>query len=71
MHKLQCLQLAKQFLEGSFRGCLTHLGESSFWRNSFSDQLEVSYVRRLTEGALTAQNNGYQVNSHMNNLLDA
>lgn len=37
MHKLQCLQMGKKFLQGCFRGTMVHLAESSYWRDSFKD----------------------------------
>lgn len=37
MHKLQCLQMAKQFLTGCAKGTMMHLAESSYWRDSFKD----------------------------------
>ena len=37
MHKLQSLNMAKQFLQGAFKGTLTHLAQNNFWRDSFKD----------------------------------
>lgn len=35
MHKLQSLNMAKQFLGGCFRGTLSHLAQNNYWRDSF------------------------------------
>jgi hypothetical protein len=51
MHKLQCLNISKQFLKGCFRGTLTHLVEHSLWRDSFKDQLEVAYKNHILDNA--------------------
>lgn len=37
MHKLQCLNLAKQFLGGCYRGTLSHLAQKSYWRENVQD----------------------------------
>ena len=43
MHKLQCLNISKNFLQGCFKGSLQFLSEHSYWRDGFKDQLEVAY----------------------------
>lgn len=52
MHKLQSLNMAKQFLQGAFKGTLQHLAQNNFWRDSFKDQLAISFTHHLTEKAL-------------------
>lgn len=47
MHKLQCLNLSKQFLKGCFEGSLQFLADHSYWRDSFTDQLHVAYKSSL------------------------
>lgn len=47
MHKLQCLNLSKQFLKGCFEGSLQFLADHSYWRDSFADQLHVAYKSSL------------------------
>ncbi len=49
MHKVQCLQFAKNFLRGCKAGTLAHLAEHSFWRDSLKDQLEVAFKQHLLE----------------------
>ena len=43
MHKLQCLNISKKFLQGCYMGTMTQLAEHSYWRNGFKDQLTVAY----------------------------
>lgn len=49
MHKLQCLSLAKNFLNGCFKGTLSHLAQKSYWRDTFMDQLTISYKHFLVD----------------------
>ena len=51
MHKLQSLNMAKQFLSGTFKGTLTHLAQSNYWRDSFKDQLNIAYKHFMTDKA--------------------
>lgn len=37
MHKLQCLNMAKKFLGGCYKGTLVHLSENNYWRENFND----------------------------------
>ena len=43
MHKLQCLNLAKSFLQKSFVNSLQYLADNNYWRSPFRDQLNVTY----------------------------
>jgi hypothetical protein len=56
MHKLQSLNLAKQFLSGCFKGTLSHLSQNNYWRDGFQDQLKISFKHFLTEKALSDSN---------------
>ena len=47
MHKLQCLNISKNYLQKSFEGSLQYLVDNSYWRNSFHDQLHVIYKEWL------------------------
>ena len=47
MHKLQCLNISKRFLQNCFMNTMSHLAENNFWRNSFKDQLEIAYKDHL------------------------
>lgn len=49
MHKLQCLQMSKHFLQGAFNNTMKFLAEHSYWRDSFKDQLTVSFKDHLYE----------------------
>lgn len=51
MHKLQSLNMSKQFLSGCFKGTLTHLSQSNYWRDSFQDQLNIAYKHFMTDKA--------------------
>lgn len=37
MHKLQSLNMAKQFLSGAMKGTLSHLSQNNYWRDGFQD----------------------------------
>ena len=37
MHKLQCLNISKRFLNNCFMSTMTHLAENCYWRSSFKD----------------------------------
>ena len=56
MHKLQCLNLAKNFLHGCFKGTLSHLAQKSYWRDTFMDQLTISYKNFLVDNTQTDTN---------------
>lgn len=56
MHKLQSLNLAKQFLSGCYKGTLKHLAQNNYWRDSFDDQLQISFKQFLTEKTLADSN---------------
>jgi len=43
MHKLQALNISKNFLRGCFMGTMKKLAENSYWRDGFKDQLTVAY----------------------------
>ena len=47
MHKLQALNISKQFLRGCFMGTMKQLAANSFWRDGFKDQLTVAYKDQL------------------------
>ena len=49
MHKLQCLQMSKQFLKGCYTGTLHALKEKNYWRDTFTDQLTIAYRQHLTQ----------------------
>ena len=43
MHKLQALNISKNFLRGCFMGTMKKLAENSYWRDGFKDQLTVAF----------------------------
>ncbi len=43
MHKLQCLNISKSYLEKTFLSSLQFLADNSYWRNTFNDQLHIIY----------------------------
>ena len=43
MHKLQTLNISKNFLKGCFMGTMRKLAENSYWRDGFKDQLTVAF----------------------------
>lgn len=69
MQKIQCLQFAKNFLAGCKKGTLTHLAEHSYWRDSFKDQLEVSYKHHLVDLSCNNSNNDGLAKSYFDNLV--
>ena len=56
MHKLQCLQMSKKFLAGCMKGTLSGLGQSNYWRDTFQDQLSISFKHFLVEKAISDSN---------------
>ena len=43
MNKLQCLNIAKQFLSTNFKKSMQFLADKNHWRDSFQDQLNVDF----------------------------
>lgn len=43
MNKLQCLNIAKNFLSNNFKKSMQFLADKNHWRDSFKDQLNVDY----------------------------
>lgn len=43
MQKLQCLNIAKNFLSTNFKKSMQHLADKNHWRNTFKDQLNVDF----------------------------
>ena len=66
MHKLQCLNISKKFLQGCYMGTMNQLAEHSYWRNGFKDQLTVAYKDQLLSSVLVET----QKFSHSGSLLD-
>lgn len=60
MHKLQCLNISKRFLQGCFMGTMNMLAEHSYWRDGFKDQLTVAFKDQILSSVLTdTQKNEY------------
>lgn len=66
MHKLQSLNLAKQFLSGCYKGTLLHLSQNNYWRDSFDDQLQISFKHFLTEKTLADSNQAIVAENFIN-----
>lgn len=47
MHKLQCLNIAKGYLQNTFMNSMQLLADNHQWRNKFDDQLQVIYKEWL------------------------
>jgi hypothetical protein len=47
LHKLQCLNMAKSYLQNAFVNSLQFLNDNSFWRNEFNDSLNINYKEWL------------------------
>lgn len=56
MHKLQCLNMSKQFLSGCMRDTLSTLASHNYWRDTFSDQLSISFKHFLVDKAMADAN---------------
>lgn len=69
MHKLQCLNLSKQFLKGCFLGSLQFLADHSFWRDSFTDQLHVAYKGALLSNLSSEAEKFAKSTSVLNSLV--
>jgi len=49
-HKLQRLNIAKAYLQNTFRNALQFLNDSKYWRDQFDDQLKSNYKEFLLSG---------------------
>lgn len=47
LHKLQCLNVAKSYLQSAYINSMQFLNDNSFWRNNFYDLLNVNYKEWL------------------------
>ncbi len=47
MHKLQCLNMSKHYLQKTFNSSLQYLADCSYWRDTFQDQLQIIYKEWL------------------------
>lgn len=65
MHKLQCLNISKNFLRGCFMGTMHKLAKHSFWRDGFKDQLTVAYKDGLLKNVRRDTEKFAQVGSYM------
>lgn len=70
MHKLQCLQMSKKFLTGCFKGTMQHLAETSMWRDSLADQMDVAYTGHLLSETLQFTDSSRKANAYMHGLVD-
>ena len=43
IQKLQCMNIAKNFLANNFKKSMQHLADKNHWRNTFKDQLNVDF----------------------------
>lgn len=43
MHKLQCLNTAKAYLQNTLFTSVRYLSDHSYWRNNFKDQLQTNF----------------------------
>jgi hypothetical protein len=69
MHKLQSLNMAKQFLSGCFKGTLSSLAESGYWRSTFNDQLNIAYKQFLTDKAISNTQESTAAESVINSFV--
>jgi len=59
MQKLQCMNIAKNFLSTNFMKSMQSLADKNHWRDSFKDQLNVDYKDWLYDSvAKTLENKG-------------
>ena len=56
MHKVQCLNTAKDYLGNCLKSSLTFLQDANYWRNSFKDELAINYkdwlYKKLSEDVI-------------------
>ena len=69
MHKLQCLNLSKQFLGGCFKSTLQGLTENACWRDSFKDQLGVSYKDTVYNKVMSEVNKRQQAGHFVEGIV--
>lgn len=70
MHKLQCLNLAKQFLGGCFKGTLASLAQKSYWRETVKDQLSISYKHFLNEKTHSDSEKHHNAEQFLDSILN-
>jgi len=68
MGKLQCLNVSKNFLRGCFMGTMKQLAKHSFWRDSFKDQLSVTFKDDLLSQVFTENSKYTQAGSLLDTL---
>ena len=69
MHKLQCLNISKQFLSGCFMGTMTQLADHSYWRDGFKDQLTVAFKDQLLSSVLTDTDKQYYASEVVDSMV--
>lgn len=62
------MQVSKNFLRGCFMGTMKQLAKQSFWRDSFKDQLAVTFRDDLLSQVLTENNKHTQAGSLLDTL---
>lgn len=70
MNKLQCLNVAKNFLANNFKHSMQFLADKNYWRDSFKDQLNVTYHEWLIDAVASNLNNKQLASSQNNELCD-
>ena len=60
MNKVQCLNVAKNFLANTFKQSMSFLTEKNHWRDSFKDQLNINYQEWLMDQVTASLSNKLQ-----------
>lgn len=68
MNKLQCLNVAKNFLANTFRQSMQFLAEKNHWRDTFKDQLHINFQEWLIDSVAANISNKVSGNIQSNDL---
>ncbi len=70
MNKVQCLNVAKNFLSNTFKQSMQFLTDKNHWRDSFKDQLNINYQEWLMDSVAANLSNKQQSETQNNELCN-
>lgn len=70
MNKLQCLNIAKNFLANNFKQSVQYMADKNHWRDTFKDQLNVNFKDWLMDSVGSNLQNKQKTCINSNELCD-
>lgn len=70
MNKLQCLNVAKNFLANNFKQSMQFLADKNHWRDTFKDQLNINFQEWLMDSVSANLANKQQSSNQNNEICD-